>query len=285
MSYIEKTEYGNVLVLEESWSKRHDILIQKDEVIGVYLNYANGWGDRAIDFLRKYKDLLYVRIVSPQLDDISVLNEMDKLKYIRLDVKIIKEIDLDNFPELRELGISWTNKIENLEKAQSLRKLFLYKYKKRDLEELASLSNLLSLHISICPAVSIIDLKTLNKLQELELARFSKLDSLSGLEGAKELKILSIDTCKKIKKLNSIKELKKIKSLSINNLGDIESLEPIKNMKNLEELFFWESTNILDGNLSVLLELPKLKKISFQNRKNYSHTREEIHELLNQPSP
>jgi hypothetical protein len=39
---------------------------------------------------------------------------------------------------------------------------------------------------------------------------------------------------------------------------------------------FYESTNVLDGDLSPLKDLPKLKHVAFMERPHYSLTREEL---------
>jgi hypothetical protein len=84
------------------------------------------------------------------------------------------------------------------------------------------------------------------------------------------LEVLDIETCKKIGQLDQVSDLTHLKQLTFANCGDIASIKPIRNLKNLETVHFWESTNILDGDLLPLAELPNLKDVRFKNRKHYS---------------
>ncbi len=43
---------------------------------------------------------------------------------------------------------------------------------------------------------------------------------------------------------------------------------------------FYESTNIIDGDLKPITKLNKLNKVSFQNRKHYTHNREAFINIL-----
>jgi hypothetical protein len=73
-----------------------------------------------------------------------------------------------------------------------------------------------------------------------------------------------------------VRSLLCLKKLFLNNCGDIQSLRPIQSLKDLEWVIFYESTNVLDGDLTPILHLKKLSRLSFQNRRHYSHKREEF---------
>jgi hypothetical protein len=60
------------------------------------------------------------------------------------------------------------------------------------------------------------------------------------------------------------------------NIGNIETIKGIENLKDLNDFIFYESTNILDGDLYPITKLENLKKIAFQNRRHYSHKREDF---------
>jgi hypothetical protein len=63
-------------------------------------------------------------------------------------------------------------------------------------------------------------------------------------------------------------------------MGDIESIAPIAGLTELEKFFFPVSTNVLDGDMSVLLTLPRLKNVAYQYRRHYSHKSDEINRRL-----
>ena len=62
----------------------------------------------------------------------------------------------------------------------------------------------------------------------------------------------------------------------IANCGEIDSMKPLAELVELSEVFFHESTNILDGNLNMLKNLPNLRDISFQERRHYNLKRKDF---------
>jgi hypothetical protein len=74
--------------------------------------------------------------------------------------------------------------------------------------------------------------------------------------------------------------LTKLKEVYLCDVGDIDTLAPLQKLRSLEVVFAWGNTNIRDGDLSVLTRLPRLKMVTFQNRRHYSHRREQIRQLI-----
>src|SRR5207253_3095243 len=107
-------------------------------------------------------------------------------------------------------------------------------------------------------------------------ANLKRLASLAGIEELANLEDLEIHTCRAIRSIKEIGSLRRLKGLALNNDGDIESLKPLNNLSGLESVLFYESTNILDGDLSPVLRQKALARVSFQNRRHYSHRREDF---------
>jgi hypothetical protein len=91
-----------------------------------------------------------------------------------------------------------------------------------------------------------------------------------------KLEELEIHTCPAIGSITEVGNLTRLRKLHLNNDGNIESLKPLCSLRGLESVLFYESTNILDGDLSPLLCQNKLTQVSFQNRRHYSRRREEF---------
>jgi hypothetical protein len=90
---------------------------------------------------------------------------------------------------------------------------------------------------------------------------------------------LEVHTCRAIRRIDEIRSLSRLKKLHLNNDGEIESLKPIADLTKLESVLFYESTDIVDGDLSPLLRLKSLSRVSFRNRRHYSHRREDFGDL------
>jgi hypothetical protein len=126
------------------------------------------------------------------------------------------------------------------------------------------------------PVENIRDIIALKNLRSLRLANLKRLTSLAGIEQLTNLEELEIDTCRAIGSIDEVKTLLRLRSLYLNNDGEIPSLKPLKGLTHLESVGFCESTNILDGDLKPLLHGKHLSRISFQNRRHYSHRREDF---------
>jgi hypothetical protein len=63
-------------------------------------------------------------------------------------------------------------------------------------------------------------------------------------------------------------------------MGKIPTLRFLSRLQNLEEIIFWEDTNVVDGDVGLLLKLPKLKNAGFRNRRHYTYRVEEVNRLL-----
>ena len=108
--------------------------------------------------------------------------------------------------------------------------------------------------------VSVLDLS-------ITLAR--RLTSLEGLQQLAALDSLEVANCKAIRSLGPVAELPSLTRLNFSDCGEVESLTPLKGNTSLEEISFWGSTVIKDGNISVLRTLPNLRTVVFQNRRHY----------------
>jgi hypothetical protein len=60
-----------------------------------------------------------------------------------------------------------------------------------------------------------------------------------------------------------------LRFLGISECGEVESLAPIGSLDQLEVLYAWGSTRIVDGDLSPLARLPRLKELSVRDRRDY----------------
>lgn len=70
------------------------------------------------------------------------------------------------------------------------------------------------------------------------------------------------------------------RSLDLNSMGEIPCLNFLTKLENLEHISIFGTTDILDGDLSVLLSLPKLRSVNMRNRTHYSHKQDEIRAIL-----
>lgn len=129
----------------------------------------------------------------------------------------------------------------------------------------------------LSPSISdFFGLAPLGKLRLLRVALARRLKGLEGLESLANLEVIDLNLCKHVDSIKPLEGLNRLTNLSIDNCGAIESLAPIMAMPNLKALSFVESTNIVDGDLSYIEKHSSLKAVTFQNRRAYSHWREDF---------
>jgi hypothetical protein len=273
---FENGKYGRRAVLTSTWSDGLVDYLTSRGVVELELNQGKGWGGLDVSFLAELPDLECFEIFDFNIPDIRPIHSLHKLRRLGVTTYCKTPIGFSAFPELEVCVLEWRPKTESLFQCATLRDLFVNRYKGKDTVPFGNLVHLESLQILNAPVDSLAGLRTLSRLQYLRLANLRKLRSLAGIEALTNLEELTIHTCRAISSIDQVGSLSRLKKLNVNNCGDIESFRPLNRLRNLEMVVFYETTNVLDGDLSPLERQPNLTRVSFQNRKHYSHRREDF---------
>jgi len=185
-------------------------------------------------------------------------------------------VAFSRFRGLQELHLDWGPDAETIASVGTLVDLSINRFPGTDLEPLGRLHALRRLRVATAPLTSLDGLGAFTSLELLRLLDLRRLAGIAALRSVAEtLQDLEFSKCPKINNLDPIKPLILVRRLLLLSCGDVESLGPLSELP-LEEFYFYESTNIRDGDVSVLLRLPRLRDTSFANRRHYTHTREQI---------
>lgn len=103
-----------------------------------------------------------------------------------------------------------------------------------------------------------------------------KLTSLEGIRSCRSITHLEVTSCKAVHDISEVGELGALRELHLDDSGEIESLEPLRRCQLLEKLSFFGTTRILDGKISALEGLRRLKTVRFAPRRHYDRRRDEI---------
>jgi hypothetical protein len=229
-----------------------------------------------LSFLAALPGLKSFEIFDFKIRNIEPIHRLHNVRSLGVTTYCSTGIDFSAFPELVSCGLEWRPKAASLFECVTLKELFVNRYSGKDTAPFAKLVNLESLGVLNAPTQSLHGLRALTKLRSLRLANLKRLVSLAGIEELLNLEELEIHTCRGIRSVKQVGTLLRLKKLHLNNDGDIESLKPLERLNGLESVVFYESTNVVDGDLSPLLRQKNLSRVSFQNRRHYSHRREEF---------
>lgn len=273
---IEEGEFGERLVLHQEWKDEYIGYMLDHNISELNVNYARGFKGDSLDFLQNLPFLTGLLLIVYNVPDTSVIHNLKRLRALNIGTRDKTPLDFAQFPLLEDCGMDWRAKSESIFQCTKLKRLFISKYSAKNTDGFGSLSALKELYFSAGPVADLTGLSPLQGLEKLGLYYLRSLSSLEGIQSLTRLEELRIETCRKIDQIDEVRDLKNLRRLTIANCGDIASLRPIDGLSELDRLYFYESTNILDGDLSSLTRLKKLSDVRFMNRKHYSQKREEF---------
>lgn len=272
----EDGEFGRRLVLHGAW--RDDTLEYMNAwgIRELVVNYAQGFEGKDIAFVEQLPDLEAFWIIHRTIDDISPIHHLRDLRSLKVHTYCRTAIDFSKFPRLERCVLEWRREVSSLYDRPHLKCLLINKYDKKHTNEFARASQLERLFLANAPTEDLRGLADLKRLRTLGLYRLRRLSSLKGIESLQALETLEVQECRQLESLGGVGKLRHLRRLLITDLGEIESISFLRDLRELEEVLFYGSTNVKDGNLSFLTWLPKLRNLSFQNRRHYSHRREQF---------
>jgi len=245
--------------------------MERWNIKGLELNYSKGFeSNNDFTFLESLSFLIELDVIDDFVEDISAVNSLHHLKNLRITTYCKTEIDFSKFPDIEHCSIVWRPLAKSIFNSTSLKTLIISDLAEKESNIFKELINLEMLTLYDAQLREIDNFRYLTNLTELRLYGCKNLTSLKGIENLTKLKILEIENCRKIYKINELENLTDLRELNISNNYDIETLTPLKNLENLEKIFFYEQSNILDGNVEILKSLPKLKDVRFQKRSHYN---------------
>src|SRR5262249_27978195 len=280
---FENGKYGLRAVLTGAWSGSLEQYLSDEPVAELELNHAKGWRGTDLSFLTRFQHIKSFSITDFTITSVKPIHLLSELKSLDVITYCKTKINFSAFPQLEECGLEWRPGAESLFNCATLRDLFINRYKGTDTDPFQNLTNLKLLAILNSSITNVSGLKNLKQLRSLRLGNLSRLSTLEGIELLANLEELDINTCQRIHSIKELASVKRLKRLHLNNCGPIESLKPLNELRELEAVIFYESTNIQDGDLSPLLRQTKLSRLSFQNRRHYSHRREDFGLIYSNP--
>jgi len=261
-----------LVVLEGGWRDEYASVIEAHSLAVLSITVR---GDD-LSFLERVPDLRGLVLNAGEARDLSAVAGLRALETLTLNTasKPRMELDLRAFDALRTLRMYWNPGFESVFAATSLESLFVFGAPDPDLARFGRLPSLRRLELS--QGRKLVSTAGVGAgVEFLGLYQQAALSELADLPPG--LTVLAIEGSKKLGEIVTVPGLTRLKFA---NCGDIASLAPLRGLSVLEEFLAWESTRVLDGDLSVLLELPRLRVLGMRDRREYRPRVPEIEEAL-----
>jgi internalin A len=159
----------------------------------------------------------------------------------------------------------------------SLEELWVFNPPDADLTRFAALESLRRFELSGGRKLEqTAGIEQLHRLTFLGLYLQPSLRELTGVDELSSLLDLALENCKNLESIDEVSALTGLRTLKLADCGDIPSLQPLTNLSSLERFFAWGSTRITDGDLSILMRLPRLREIAMRSRRAYRPSVEDV---------
>ena len=282
--FIDEAEndMGRCLVLKAPWSDVFIDVIRKENISVLRLTESMGWKGKDISFLEKLQDvgLRGVEVYAWDVKDVTPLQFISDLEYLGLQCEFTKAPDFSRFDRLKVCKLLWRPMAKTILDCSGLKLLNVVNYPAEDLQKLTNMTGLRRLQISSRKLVSLAGIESLPSLRIMDLAECPKLESLTGIETCQGLQVVELENCKKVNDISSLGELANLRDVVLTNCGKVKSLQPLAKCRLLESVTFAGDTNVEDGELTPLLDMPELKRMWFVDKRHYSHKRDQVEAML-----
>ncbi len=162
--------------------------------------------------------------------------------------------------------------------------LWYYRYKGLSFKLLPKSDKLCYLEMNLANVTDFCGIEKFKKLKRLELHYCKKLENDTDLSRLRDsIEWLRIDHSKKFQSTNEIAKLANLRVLGLNSCGPLENLEFLIDLPNLISLRFVD-TNILNGDLTPLIEHPTLRGVGFLNKRHFNLSEEKVDLMLKEKS-
>ncbi len=282
LPYVIEKHIGHTwLVVTGPWTDIVESAVQRQEAEILELNRARGFSEPDLEFLHEGLPIRALNLVLG-FPDLSPLYRLGR----QLEMLLLGDaqvLDLTRFQNLKTLAVDWNPVRDTLTSSQTLRDLHLWKFPERDLSFFAKhLGKLEELQLVEARSLASLDgLGSLRSLTALRILYGRSLRDISALGLAGErLQELEFQNCPHIESLNGVERVRSLRALGISACARIESLAPLQGLPVLEVLNAWGNTQIVDGDLSPVATLPRLKELHMENRRHYRPQVRDIAERL-----
>lgn len=280
---LEEAPDGIDLVVTGDWTPRAAAALRDGQADGLVLNYARGFRERDLSFLRGLP-VRRLQLLARTIKNLSPVHDLGaSLLALAVECDPRAEIELDRLPLLRRLSATWSQVRSTLRYVQRLEDLFLLAYDEGDLTPLTTVPSLASVVLKDRPAVQTLSgIEDLASLRQFSAHAAQRLDDITALGRTDRVMLttLELPACKQVTDLTPTTACRSLRHLDLGDGGEIPTVKPLGALVELEGLYLYGSTHVLDGDLTPIAGLPRLSDFRMQNRPAYTPPVRAIQEAI-----
>lgn len=266
---------GRVFIPCGPWKPAYRDFMQREGIEGLRLSDSMGWKGHDVHFLSHLPMLRSLEIYSSQVRDFSVLSSLRELRLLGMECEVREVIDFAPLAKLEVALLTWKRAFEGVLGCKQMRHINVSSWPEVDLVSLGQMTNLKELFIRSRKLESLRGISAFSRLEKLDLYGCPKLPTLEGIQACQGLTSVSVSACR-FGDVSVLASLRALRTVELDGCGDLKSLAPLAVLRDLERLSFDGSSRVLDGDLSFLEGLPRLRSLVFAPRRLYNRTRGEI---------
>lgn len=234
-----------------------------------------------LSFLHEFPDIRYLEILGQKRVNVQPLEALSNLRGLRLETPG-SGLDFSCLPLLEVFVGDWHADNRGIAQARELWQLRTWQFKPgaADLSVLAGAPRLEVLQLTQTNITSLAGVESLEDLRMLDIAYAAKLESLDALASpSNQLRELAISNAKKIPTYRPLASCEYLRRLRLSACAPMPDLKWTAGMNRLETFTFVE-TNVEDGDLSPLLDLPELRWVGTMDKRHYNYKSNDLSDLL-----
>lgn len=261
---------GTEGVVTGRWSVHARKAVESGEVDRLVLNYALGFEELDLEFLRglPLRQLVILDRRLSNLDPVYSLAPTLELLHLTTGPSLV--VDVSRLPELRDLDVDWPQVQNSVGAATRLRRIHLRNYAEEDLRCLHSLHELSELIMKDRPGLrSFAGLSALKSLRRIGVYQAKNLEDLSELTGRDYIDELQLEACSRISEVGELASCTNLRMLNLGDCGELASVGPLRELLKIEVLYLFGTTKIADEDLTPIAGLPRLRELRMQDRRTY----------------
>jgi hypothetical protein len=259
-------------VLTGRWSSAAEKALASGEADGLVLNYARGFSEPDLQFLASW-GIRRLQVLDRKLTDLEPIARLsESLESLSVQAAPQAELDLGALPRVRAVAGEWPLLRDTLGRLDALESVITWRFDEIDLHAFRDHVCLKRLTIKEAPHLeSLSGIADLPELAVLGIIGGPALHDITEVaDPGRSLRELELQDCSSIIDLDCVEELAELRFLGFSNCGAIASLAPLRSLHELEVLHAWGSTRVVDGDLSPLPQLPRLREVRMRDRANYT---------------